>query len=244
MPEPDNILYGTITLDNQPVTAARTDVSIEARRLINGPAIARYQMGSSTPSGDFYSLRLSLESASPLLNTDASLSGDSLFIVVLDASGIRSQTAYTVGGRATVQRLDFGSAASDGDGDGLPDAWEILRFGSTGAGPNTPNANGQTTLQNYIAGTNPNDTNSVFRVSVTPTGDVTRVSFDALRAEGTGYEGRSRYYSLEFTTALGSGWQGVAGFTNLLGNSQSVVFLAPVTNAPAFYRGNVRLQGP
>ena len=243
VPEPDNVLYGTITLDNQPVTANRTDVVVEARRLIGGPAIARYPMGSSAQAGNFYSLRVSLESAQPLFDPNASLVGDSLFIVVLDGSGIRSQSIYTVGDRGAVQRLDFGAAVLDSDGDGLPDAWERLHLGSTSPTPNSINANGQTTLQNYVAGTNPNDTNSLFRVAVTASGANALFSFQALRAEGTGYEGLSRYYSLEYSTNAGAGlWLGLNNSTNLLGNNQTITYQPPGTNGPAFYRGRVWLQ--
>lgn len=244
LPEPDNILYGTITLDNQPVTAARTDVVIEARRLVNGPAIASYRMGSNPQFGNSYSLRLSLESLAPSTDASASQVGDTLFVVVADGTGIRSQTTYVLAERGSVQRVDFGAPVSDADGDGLPDAWELLHFGNKGQNASSVNANGRTTLQNYIAGTNPNDTNSLFRVGVTLNSNNTLVSFQALRAEGSGYEGRIRYYSLEQTANPASGWQGVLNYTNLLGNNQSISYQAPLTNSPAFYRGRVWLQGP
>ena len=148
-----------------------------------------------------------------------------------------------MGDRGAVQRLDFGAAVLDSDGDGLPDAWERLHLGSTSPTPNSINANGQTTLQNYVAGTNPNDTNSLFRVAVTASGANALVSFQALRAEGTGYEGLSRYYSLEYSTNAGAGlWLGLNNFTNLLGNNQTITYQPPGTNGPAFYRGRVWLQ--
>jgi hypothetical protein len=242
LPEPDNVVYGTITLDGQQVTATRTDVVVEARRLISGPVVASYRMGSNPQLGNFYSLRLSLESLLPIVDANASQVGDSLFIVITDVSGVRAQATYTLAGRGQVQRLDFGTAILDSDGDGLPDAWETLHFGGLGQGANAINPNGQTTLQNYIAGTNPNDTNSLFRVSVTSLGANTFVSLEARRAEGTGYEGRSRFYSLERTSALDAGWQGVPGFTNIIGNNQTITYGPPGTNSPAFYRGRVWLQ--
>ena len=93
IPEPDNILYGNITLDGALVTAARNDVVIEARRLTNGPAIASYRMGSDPALGNFYSLRLLLESVAPVSDTNASQISDSVFIVVSDGSGLRAQPA-------------------------------------------------------------------------------------------------------------------------------------------------------
>jgi hypothetical protein len=243
VPEPDNILFGAITLDNQSVTAARGDVVIEARRLITGPAIASYRMGSSAQSGDFYSLRISLESAVPLSDANSSLNGDHLFIVVLDSSGIRTQAAYTVNERATIQRLDFGSASMDSDSDGLPDAWETQNFTSLNQSPDSLNLNGQTTLQNYVAGTNPNDTNSVFTVRVSLSNNLRTVSFQALQAESTVYQGFSRHYSLEVSTNLGlNHWFPVGGFSDILGNSQSVNYQTTDTNSPILYRAKVWLQ--
>src|SRR5437867_2880970 len=90
LPEPDNILYGSITLDGALVTAARTDVVIQARRTTNGPAIASYRMGSNPALGNFYSLRLLLESVSPISDTNASQVAQSLSIVVTDSTGVRA----------------------------------------------------------------------------------------------------------------------------------------------------------
>lgn len=242
--EPDYRLYGLITLDNQLVGAARADVVIEARRVLNGPPIASYRMGSISRLGDFYSLRIAVESLPPLTNPDASQTGDPLVIVVTDSSGVLSQATHAVGERGTVQRIDFGDILPDSDGDGLPDAWEILHFTGIGMGPDDIAANGLTLAENYIAGTDPNDIEDLFLVYVTLSNGNTVVSFPALRAEGTGYEGRTRYYSLEFAPALGEDWEGVPDYTDLIGDNQTVVFETPASNAPGFYRGSVRLTQP
>src|SRR5204863_10122132 len=96
IPEPDNILYGTITLDNLPVTAAMTNVIIEARRTTNGPAIATYRMGSDQQAGNSYSLQVSIESLAPIADTNASQAGDALLILLRDDSGIRGHTTSTI----------------------------------------------------------------------------------------------------------------------------------------------------
>jgi len=55
-------------------------------------------------------------------------------------------------------------AAADSDGNGLPDAWEILHFGHIGVDPNAdPDHDGATNLMEYLAGTDPNSSASVFR---------------------------------------------------------------------------------
>src|SRR5687768_825821 len=76
VPEPDNIVYGKIALGNIQIPALRRDITIEARRLINGPPIARYRMGSAVNLGDFYSLRIPLESAPT--DTNAATTGTGL----------------------------------------------------------------------------------------------------------------------------------------------------------------------
>ncbi len=57
-------------------------------------------------------------------------------------------------------------ASADSDGDGLPDAWEMQYFGTLNYGPNDdPDHDGLSNYQEYLAGTNPNDANSVLRVT-------------------------------------------------------------------------------
>jgi type VI secretion system Hcp family effector len=54
----------------------------------------------------------------------------------------------------------------DSDGDGLPDTWEMQYFGNLGYGANDdPDHDGLSNYQEYLAGTNPNDANSVLRVT-------------------------------------------------------------------------------
>src|SRR5262245_35785384 len=95
IPEPDNILYGTITLDNTPVTAELTNVMVEARRTVNGPIVASYRMGSDPQLGNYYSLRIPIESVAPILDTATAQAGDNLVILLRDASGVRAQTNFT-----------------------------------------------------------------------------------------------------------------------------------------------------
>lgn len=241
--EPDNVVYGTITLGSTAITAAHTDVVVEVRRLINAPAIARYRMGDNPQAGNFYLLRLKLESVAPLLDPDASSGGDSLFIVVTDSTGVRAQNSYLIGERGQFHRLDFGAAVSDSDGDGLPDAWEAHYFGSLSQNGGSLGANGLSALQNFVAGTNPNDPNSGFKLNIALNGNQKAVSFTALRAEGPGYDGLTRTYSLEASPAIApASWSGVSGFTDVAGNNQTVTYQTAGSSAPAFFRGKITLQ--
>lgn len=240
--EPDNIIYGTILLGTNALTAHSTNVFVEARQTTNGPAIASYQMGSLPTAGNYYSLRVSLED-SPPANPVASQTGNILYVTVRDQTGVRTQQVYTVADRGHATRMDFGNPQPDGDGDGLPDAWELLYYGSLGVGANFVAANGQTALANYIAGTDPNNTNSVLEVNIQLNASQQRiVSFYGIAAAGTGYTGLSRIYDLQYTTNFASVWLDIPGMNNVTGNNQTVNYLETGTNSSAFYRVKVRLQ--
>jgi len=222
------------------VTAARTDVLIEARRTTNGPAIASYRMGSNPALGNFYSLTLALESVSPVTNSQV---GDSVFITLLDGTGLRAQTGFLITERGTAQRIDFGAVVIDGDGDGLPDAWELFHFAGLGQNTNSPAANNQTAWQHYLAGTDPNDPDDGFRLHLAQSNGMKNVSFLARRAEGPGYEGMTRLYTLETGTNLTNPtWAGVSGFLALPGENQSVVHQTAGNGGAAFFRGKITLQ--
>jgi len=69
--------------------------------------------------------------------------------------------------------LPNGGNPLDSNGDGLPDAWQIYYFGSINSPDARPDADpdhdGMNNLQEYLAGTDPTDPNSVFKFSaVTP----------------------------------------------------------------------------
>lgn len=155
VPEPDNIVWGSIILGTTPVTAANTSVVIEARRTPDGPAFNSYRMGTVPALGDRYSLRLAMEDAAPLRSASASLAGDHVFVVVRDSSGVRDTKEIILGGRGAFTQLDFGSA--DTDHDGLPDTWEQEHFGSAmGAAPGADgDGDGVSNLDEFHQGTNP-----------------------------------------------------------------------------------------
>lgn len=153
--EPDIVIWGTIVVNKIAVTAANTDVSVEARRTLTGPAIATYRMGDNASAGDFYSLRLIAESGLPLTDPNAVLTGDSIYIVVLNSSGVQDSKPLVVGSRGSITRLDFGSL--DTNNNGILDDWEIRYFGALGVNPNAdPDGDGASNLREFLEGTNPN----------------------------------------------------------------------------------------
>jgi len=110
VPEPDNVIYGLITLGTSQVTAANTNVVITASAQLNGPAIATYQMGWVPSAGNFYTLRIALESLLPLANPAAALSNQLVYLSVSDGAAVRAQASVTIGVRGQMIRLDLAGA--------------------------------------------------------------------------------------------------------------------------------------
>ena len=155
IPEPDNVLYGAITLGVTPVTAANTNVLVEARKTPTGPVVSSYRMGDNPAYGNSYSLEIPLEAFLPLSDTNASRVGALIYLNVRDDSGVRDTRTISVAQRGQLVRLDF--TELDTDGDGIPDRWESQYFGNaTSANPNAdPDGDSRNNLQEFLAGTNP-----------------------------------------------------------------------------------------
>jgi hypothetical protein len=238
--EPDNVIYGTIAIASNAVTALTTNVFVEARLTTNGLPIASYQMGSLPTAGNFYSLRINLENASPASAT-ATQTSNVVLIVVRDSNGMEFIQPYLVASRGTFARLDFGSVSNDQNGDGIPDDWEMLYLGNLTTNPNSIAPNGQTVLANYIAGTNPNSTNNLLKLLVTSRNNQVIVSFPGIKAQGVGYTGLSRFYDLQYGTLSGT-WFTVPGYTGLVGSDQTINYTDPGNSQILFYRARVYLH--
>lgn len=249
LPAPDNILYGTLTVDGRPIFAAHTNFVLEASRTLGGAPIASYRMGSVQAYGDLFALAIELEELPALQSPKASLVGDSVFLT-LRSNGVALATGqmppHQIPERGHVRRLDITIGTDpDTDHDSCPDVWELLHFGHLNAGgAGDSDGDGVRDCDEFIAGTDPRDTNSFFHLIIVKTPAGADVSFLAERAQGTGYEGRARYYDLERATNVVIGpWRALSGYTNVFGNGQTVVYPIPDTNSPSlFFRCRIRLQ--
>lgn len=245
LPEPDNVFFGTISLDGRTLTAEDSDVVVEARRTPTGLPVSIYRLGSISRFGSFYSLRVTLESGAPKSHSSVSLVGETLYIVVTDSNGDRETRQVTVGPRGTIVRLDIGTTSSDSDNDGLPDLWELTHFGNLSRGPNSVGPNGDTVLYSYITGTDPNNPNDRFQLSIEQSGLNKTVRFRARRASGDGYAGATRVFGLEYSTNLATGpWLGVPSYTNIVGDDSIVSYSARELDlgTGVHFRGRVRLD--
>ncbi len=247
LPEPDNIIYGVVTRNGLPVHATDTDVVIEARRNSDGAVVASYRMGDSARSGDNFTLRVPLEVFTPVFDSLSSLTGTAMTIVASDFNGSFAEVPFTMGGRGQFYQLNINHFLGfDSDGDGLLDEWEMFWFGNLLQSSITDkDGDGSTDGYEYLAGTDPNNGNSKFRLQIQRTGATAKeVSFVAQAAAGNGYQSKTRTYTLEWTTDLNSNtWTPLSGYIGVLGAGQTVRYPVPLQGpATVFYRAVIQLN--
>ncbi len=172
--------------------------------------------------------RITYTDTSPWANADGN--GSSL-----------QKTAQTIYGNeplnwiACAPTAGLSNCGMDSDGDGLPDDWEIAHgfdphsaSGINGANGD-PDNDGFTNLQEFLAGTDPNDPQSGLKfISATRSGSTCTLVFN-------GVAGHS--YTLEYKTALQSGsWLTLTNLPVSTASGGKQVTDTTATNAARFYR--------
>ena len=236
---PDNVIYGSVVLGATQITASSPEFAVEARRP-NGLLVARYRMGERPDAGDHYVLAIKVEEMAPLSDAASLLLNEVLTIAVTSNGVEQAQQTFAVTERGQVKHLDFGT---------LPtnvlsgfEAWALAR-GLGGSSQNLDaDADGVSNLAEYVAGTNPTNNFSKFLLRMARAGAIAQVSFDALQAEGPGYESRIRHYALQrLVNPQAGNWETLSGYSDIIGSNQVVVCEAPISSAPFYFRGVVWL---
>lgn len=113
----------------------------------------------------------------------------------------------------------------DGDNDGLPDVFELYRFGVTNlVGNGDVDLDQQSDLQEYITGTSLTNAADHLTVDIVTSNAMATVIFRTVRAEGAGYAGLRRRYRLERKDPLteAGAWSAPAGWTDVTGDGTSI----------------------
>ena len=118
--------------------------------------------------------------------------------------------------------------AADANGNGINDDWEVQYFGGIGANPDAdPDGDGFTNSQEYLAGTNPTNSASAFRItSIVLTGNNVRITW---------MMGPGKTNALERVTAITNNFTAIFTVTNTVGTVTNYLDTGAATNFPARY---------
>lgn len=132
----------------------------------------------------------------------------------------------------------------DSDLDGLPDQWEAehaLLYHQPGDGSIDVDFDTMDNYAEYIAGTNPNDSNSCFRLETDLIHGEFVVKFDSVPALGNSYDGMRREYTIEYSSEPASPYENLPGAEALPATGNTISFTNAIPANAAFFRGKVRL---
>ncbi|HBA84660.1 MAG TPA: hypothetical protein DCZ95_11245 [Verrucomicrobia bacterium] len=133
----------------------------------------------------------------------------------------------------------------DIDADGLDDEWETTHFNQleTASASSDCDQDGVQDLEEYIAGTAPDNADDFPSLETTLQNGRVVIRFRTQPAAGVGYENRNRYYSLEQCADLRSGnWQPIPGATAILATGQTEQYQPSASSSSAYYKTRIELN--
>ena len=203
-----------------PDTTQTLTASVFASDPDNDPVTFGYQWQQSLNGTNFVDLA---GEANNILSASVTVAGDFYRVIVTPDDGQTNGVPFT-----TASVL----VPTDSDSNGLNDDWEVANFGQLGVDPDAdPDGDGFTNVQEFIAGTDPNDATSAFVItSIAEDGDDIVITFASV--SGKTYEGQ---HSNE---PLGPIW---VAFTNVTATSDSTEVTDPgaASEPERYYRVQV-----
>jgi len=245
-------LRRTFTVDNpELVEQVGLDIDFDDGFIawVNGEEVARVHMAgvpgsfvACTANADTYVGGGSNSWATTLTGSDMPVlaSSNVLAIQVFNIGDVSSDLMLNASLSVTLAELP---GTEDADGDVLPDAWETEKLGTTNQpGSADTDNDGVSNVGEYIAGTDPGNSNAFFAVSVRHAYGEAIVSFPSTVAAGTGYAGRTRYYALQRKQLDGlGGWGTVPGYERVPAGGL-IAFTNSSAQNPVLFRGRTWLE--
>jgi peptidoglycan/xylan/chitin deacetylase (PgdA/CDA1 family) len=128
-------------------------------------------------------------------------------------------------------------------------AWRQFHFGNpnnsgSAADSQDPDGDGITNAREYVLGTVPTQPDSGPPLVAASAGQGITLTFVARQAEGAGYAGLTRRYTVESTADLASPvlWEAMTGHSNILGENQTVTLTPSTDGNRWFFRLRVTLE--
>jgi hypothetical protein len=235
-----NILAVEIHQANGTSSDISFDFELTAVQSFLAPFIVTQPQSQTLGEGSVAGLSVVAGGATPLryqwrrngLNLAGATNADLVFPSVTPANaGDYSVVLTNVAGSVTSVVATITVSSQDTDGDGIPDAWERahgLQVGINDAGQD-PDHDGMTNLDEFRAGTDPQDPLSVLRVEqITASGGVCVIRFNAMAGQT---------YSLLGRSALESGaWARIVDVPARATNHVETVTHTNAGFGPHFYR--------